>query len=105
MTVREAIALAASTAITDVDGIAGPAHGPDGRYGTPLGAGRIPGVVAAAAAGGGYDVTLYVIARPVPLSELGKRLRARAVTAVAEAGFEPDLAGVRVVVVDIAEPA
>lgn len=105
MTVREAIALAAAGAMTEVDGVAGPAFGPDGRYGTPLGAGRIPGVVTAAAAGGGYDVTLYVVARPVPLMPLGQRLAARVTGAVGEAGFADELAEVRVVVIDVAEPA
>lgn len=105
MTVREAIALAAAGAMTEVDGVAGPAFGPDGRYGTPLGAGRIPGVVTAAAAGGGYDVTLYVVARPVPLMPLGQRLAARVTGAVGEAGFADELAEVRVVVIDVEEPA
>jgi hypothetical protein len=104
VTVREAIALAASAALTDVDGVAGPFRGADGRHGTTVACDRIPGVVCAAAAGGGYDVTLYVIARPVPFAALGRRLAARVTDAVTTAGFGDDLADVRVVVVDVAEP-
>lgn len=101
MTVREAIALAAGSAITEIDGVAGPAI----EYGTVLGGGRIPGVMCTASARGDYDVTLYVNARPVPLHALGERLMARAVDAVAAAGFGEDLGDVRVVVLDIVEPA
>lgn len=101
MTVREAIAWAAASAITEVDGVAGPSL----ERGTSLVGGRIPGVVCAAAARGGYDVTLYVTARPVPLMALGERLVARATDAVSEAGHGEDLGAVRVVVLDIVEPA
>ena len=101
MTVREAIVLSAATALTEVDGVVGPS--PD--HGTPLGGGQIPGVVCMAAAGGGYDVTVYVTARPVPLKPLGERVMTQIVGAVETAGFEQDLADVRVVVLDIATPA
>ena len=58
-----------------------------------------------AAAGGGYDVTVYVTARPVPLKPLGKRVMSQIVGAVDAAGLDRDLADVRVVVLDIATPA
>jgi hypothetical protein len=100
MTVREAIALAAASAITEVDGVAGPST----EYGTALGGGRIPGVLCTANARGTYDVTLYVKARPVPLAALGERLMGRVADASAQAGFGEDLGDVRVVVLDIVEP-
>jgi hypothetical protein len=61
--------------------------------------------VTGAAAGGGYEVTLYVTARPVPLEALGQRVTARVVDRVAEAGYRDELGEVRVVVLDIVEPA
>lgn len=101
MTVREAIVLAAASALTEVDGVVGPSP----AYGTPLGGGQIPGVVCMAAAGGGYDVTVYVTALPVPLKPLGERVMTQIVGAVEAAGFDQDLADVRVVVLDIVVPA
>jgi hypothetical protein len=103
MTTREAITLAAAAALNEVDGVAGPAPGL--HHATPVDGISVAGVVTAATARGGYDVTLYVTARPVPLAALGQRVMARVVDRVAEAGYGDDLGDVRVVVLDIVEPA
>jgi hypothetical protein len=103
MTTREAITVAAAGALIEIDGVAGPAPGL--HHATPVDGVHVPGVVTGAAAGGGYDVTLYVHARPVPLVPLGRRLTGLVVDRVAEAGFGDELGDVRVVVLDIVEPA
>ena len=50
-------------------------------------------------------MTVYVTALPVPLKPLGERVMTQIVGAVEAAGFDQDLADVRVVVLDIAAPA
>jgi hypothetical protein len=104
MTPRESITLLAAAGMVEVDGVAGPPIDLDGRYSTTLGGRRIPGVVCTAAAGGGYDVTLYVCARPVPLEPLGERIIEHVTLAVARDGLGGELASTRVVVLDVVEP-
>jgi hypothetical protein len=104
MTARESISLIAAAAVEEVDGVAGPPLGVDGRYGTTVAGRFVPGVVTAASADGGYDVTLYVRARPVPLVALGDRIAAHVTNCVTFEGWVGSLASVRVVVLDVVTP-
>lgn len=61
------------------------------------------GVAVVAAPGGGYEVTVRVVAEPVPLTPMGDEVRARVEAAVAEAGLSGELASVTAEVVDIVE--
>lgn len=101
---REAIALIASAAMLEIDGVAGPAVDPDGRFTTVFDELRLPGVVCSAAAAGGYDLTLYIRARPVPLIALGERVEAHVRAAVAAEGWADELADTHVIVTDMVVP-
>lgn len=67
------------------------------------GGGREPveGVGAIAAPGGGYEITLYVIARPVSLQRLGSNLRERVCRAAQANGLGDAIYGVNVIVTDV----
>lgn len=62
---------------------------------------RIDGVACVAAPGGGYEITLYVIARPVSLQRLATRLREGVRRSVEAHGLGDELRTVNVTVTDI----
>lgn len=62
---------------------------------------QIDGVACIAAPGGGYEVTLYVIARPVPLRRLAANLRERVRRSVETHGLGDELRTVNVTVTDV----
>ena len=76
----ELAALALTTALGHEDVLGGVA-GPGGAVVTTLDGERLEGVTVAAAAGGGYAVTLRLRTRVVPLHRLAAELRERLTTA------------------------
>ncbi len=74
--VRVRLAHAAMEAALAVDGVVAGHGGPVGRHATFDRTGPLVGVTAAAAAPDGYDVSLRLVARPVPLHLLAGRVRA-----------------------------
>lgn len=67
-----------------------------------VGAGeQVDGVACLAAPGGGYEITLYVIARPVSLHRLAGQLRERVRRNVEAHGLGDELAVVNVIVTDV----
>jgi hypothetical protein len=68
---------------------------------TIAGGERVDGLVCLAAPGGRYEITLYVVARPVPLERLGEDLRQWVRRSVEARGFGDELGPVNVVVTDV----
>jgi hypothetical protein len=68
---------------------------------TAAGAERVDGVVCLAVPGGRYEITLYVVARPVPLEQLGEQLQERIRRSVEAHGVVDALGPVNVVVTDV----
>jgi hypothetical protein len=68
---------------------------------TAAGGERVDGLVCVAAPGGRYEVTLYVVARPVPLERLGEDLRERIRRSVDAHGLGGQLGPVNVIVTDV----
>ena len=68
---------------------------------TAAGSDRVEGLVCVAAPGGRYEITLYVVARPVPLERLAEHLRERVRRAAEVHGFNDELGPVNVVVTDV----
>ena len=68
---------------------------------TSAAAEQIEGVACMAAPGGGYEVTLYVIARPVSLQRLAGNLRERVRRSVDAHGLGDELRAVNVSVTDV----
>ncbi len=62
---------------------------------------QVHGVACTAYPGGGYEVTLYVIARPVSLQRLAGQLRDRVRRSVDAHGLGDDLRTVNVIVTDV----
>lgn len=73
------------------DGVAAVSPGPSGVAATHGPGGRVPGVVVHPSAPGGPNVTVHLVATlDQPLPQVAERVRAAAVTALAEA--DPDRA-------------
>jgi hypothetical protein len=72
---------------------------------TAAGGERVDGVVCLAVPGGRYEITLYVVARPVPLEQLGHQLRERIRRSVEAHGVVDALGPVNVVVTDVENKA
>jgi hypothetical protein len=68
---------------------------------TAAGGERVDGLVCVAAPGGRYEITVYVVARPVPLERLGEDLRERIRRSVEAHGLGDQLGPVNVVVTDV----
>jgi len=68
---------------------------------TTSGGERVEGVASLAAPGGAYELTLYVIARPVSLHRLGEQLRQRVRRSAEAHGLGEELGAVNVVVTDV----
>jgi hypothetical protein len=68
---------------------------------TAVAAEQIEGVACMAAPGGGYEVTLYVIARPVSLQRLAANLRERVRRSAEAHGLGDELRSVNVTVTDV----
>jgi hypothetical protein len=84
---RVRLARTALAAALGVPGVVGVDSGADGAFVTETARGeRLPGVTCVAAPGGGYDVSLRVIAGLVALHPLGDRVRTAVVRASAVAG-------------------
>jgi hypothetical protein len=71
---------------------------------TSDGSERLEGVVCAAEPGGRYGVTLYVAAEPVPLRDLGEKVRKAVVASARRRGLAAELGPVDVVIDDVVEP-
>jgi hypothetical protein len=77
--------------------------GRTGRHATVTGSGEyLPGVICAAAGGGGYAVSLQLVCAPVPLVALAERVRAGVRSAAAKANVADELASISVHFSDIA---
>ena len=61
----------------------------------------VEGVGAVAAPGGGYEITLYVIARPVSLQRLASNLRERVRVSAQANGLGDAIYAVNVIVTDV----
>lgn len=61
----------------------------------------VEGVGAIAAPGGGYEITLYVVARPVSLQRLAANLRERVRRSAQANGLGDELYAVNVIVTDV----
>lgn len=61
----------------------------------------VEGVVAAVQGDGRYELSVYLIARPVNLAELADRVRAQIVAAVDATGLAAELGAVHVAVVGL----
>jgi hypothetical protein len=72
---------------------------------TAAGGERVDGVVCVAVPGGRYEITVYVVARPVPLEQLGEQLRARIRRSVETHGVVDALGPVNMVVTDVESKA
>jgi hypothetical protein len=72
---------------------------------TAAGGERVNGVVCLAVHGGRYEITLYVVARPVPLEQLGEQLRERIRRSVETHGVVDALGPVNVIVTDVESKA
>ncbi|HTU29723.1 MAG TPA: hypothetical protein VMF07_10100 [Solirubrobacteraceae bacterium] len=96
-------ALVHDTALA-VDGVVALDTGPGGLFVTAGGGERVPGVRCLAAPEGGYDVSLRLVCRLVPLPALAERVRAAVVTAATSAGLNAET--VTITVADVVdEPA
>lgn len=84
---RVRLARAALDAALEIPGVAGSTTGPLGAYVTGVGSARLPGVLAVAGAGGRYEVTLWLIGRPVDLVALADAVRDGVHRAAEEAGL------------------
>ena len=92
---RVRLARAARQAALLVGGVRGLDGGPGGLFMTAAGDGeRLVGVTCIAAAEGGFEVSVRVVAGLVPLHGLGERVRAAVLRVARFAGIE--VAGVRV---------
>jgi hypothetical protein len=72
---------------------------------TAAGGERVDGLVCIAVPGGRYEITLYVVARPVPLERLAEELRERIRRSVEAHGVVDALGPVNVVVTDVESEA
>jgi hypothetical protein len=79
---RVRLTRAAREATLRVPGVVATDTGPMGLYVTVTGGEKIEGIICAAATGGGYDISIRVIAGLVPLNPLSERITA-AITAAA----------------------
>ena len=85
---RVRLARTALTAALAVPGVLGADSGPHGAFVTEATRGeRLPGVACVAAPGGGYDVSLRLIAGLVPLHPLGEQIRIAVARAAVIAGI------------------
>jgi hypothetical protein len=95
----------AQTALAAALSVPGVVRGDSGRlhaHATPVpGAEPLPGVVCAALAGGGYEVTLRLVAELVPLQTLAQRVAERVRRRAAAAGLGPALKEIGVHFADI----
>jgi hypothetical protein len=101
---RARLARLALDAALGVDGVVSPHTGPGGTRVTSDRGERLPGVTAAALAGGRYSVELHLVTRVVPLHELADRVRSRVVRAASTAGLEDALGPVHVTIEDVVVP-
>jgi hypothetical protein len=103
-TSRVRLARLARDAALRVPGVAsvGPRAAPD--QATLDGDQRLEGVVAAAEPGGRYGLSLYLGVEPVPLHDLGERVRAAVGKAAERDGLGSELGPVDVVIHDVVEP-
>lgn len=95
----------AQTALAAALSVPGVVRGDSGRlhaHATPVaGAEALHGVLCAALAGGGYEVTLRLVAELVPLQALAQRVGERVRRRAAAAGLEPALKAISVRFADI----
>ncbi len=82
-----------------IEGVVGLDSGAGGLFVTAGGGVQVPGVRCVAAPEGGYDVSLRLVCRVVPLPALADGVRAAVVTAAAIAGLK--LATVTITIADI----
>lgn len=101
---REQLAAIAVSAATSVEGVAGMRARPGGVHATQVGGERLDGVSVVAAGAGGFDVTLCLLALPVPLHPLAARVREQVQVGAAAAGLPDAVAGIDVRIVAVVDP-
>ena len=94
--------LARDTALA-VEGVANATSGPRGVWATPDRDDPVPGVVATAQRDG-YDLSLHLVAEPVPLHPLAEQVRERVRARAEEALPDVRLGPIAVAFEDVAEP-
>lgn len=103
-TARVRLARLARDAALGVPGVVSVGPRPAASRATLADGERLEGVVAAAEPGGGYGVSLYLGVEPVPLRELGERVREAVAAAADRHGLVRELGPVDVVIDDLVEP-
>ena len=98
---RVQLARLALDAALGVDGVVSSHAGPLGRRVTADREERLPGVLATALAGGGYEVELHLVTEVVPLHPLADRVRSRVVQAASSAGLGGALGPVDITIADV----
>jgi hypothetical protein len=93
---RFRLARLARVAALGVPGVVAPDAGPVGGFVTVSGGRRLEGVTCMAAGGGGYEVSLNLVCRMVPLAVLGERVQRAVEAAGASAGIPVACVGVRI---------
>ncbi len=99
---RVGLAHAALHAALGHPGVAGSTTGPLGAHVTGTGSQRLPGVLVIAGSDGRYEVTLWLIGRPVDLVALADGVREGVRRATAEAGLLPALGPIDIRWTDLA---
>ncbi len=98
---RSELARIALAAATSVDGVVRGFSGSHGQWQTPHPLGATEGVLAAAAAAGGFDLDLHLVARPVPLHALAADVRRHIAERARAAGLRGLVASVNVSFEDV----
>lgn len=93
--------LAKETALR-VPGVLDTTAGPSGTFTVVSGRERVDGVLCAASAGGGYDVSLALVCGLVPLHDLAERVKAAVVETATAAGLP--LESVSIHIAGVADP-
>ena len=99
---RMRLARLALAAALRVPGVIRTDGGPGGRFVSAGDGERVPGVICAAAADGGYEVSLRLVCALVPLQHVSEQARTAVVAAAAMAGIR--VTSVDVQVADVAGP-
>src|SRR5947209_14386192 len=96
---RLRLARAAKEAALRVPGVVDTATGPSGTFTVVSGRERVDGVICAASAGGGYDLSLSLVCGLVPLHDLAERVKAAVVETATAAGLRVDSVSVHIAAV------
>lgn len=98
---RARLAAVALEAALSVEGAVAGHAGPLGVYVTPGPGGPLTGVVAAARPDGRFDLEIHLVAQPVALQGLARRVRALVAERAISAGLDPMLGAIDVGIEDV----